>query len=215
MGKLIVIDGTDGCGKQTQSIKLKEKLEETGHRVRLLSFPRYDLSTSLMVKKYLSGEVKADPYEASVYFAWDRFGSYEKDWKEDAADPNCILVADRYVSSNAIFQGAKLEGKERRQYLRWLDHFEYEALGLPRPDAVCWLDLPVEESLKLMADRPIKSGQKKDIHESDTDLLRRAHDTAKWLAGEYDWRRIDCGMPIRTPDEIFADLWKEAVAVVS
>ena len=59
MGKLIVIDGLDGSGKETQARLLQKALTERGIRTRMLSFPRYGEKSAAAVELYLSGALGA------------------------------------------------------------------------------------------------------------------------------------------------------------
>ena len=109
MGLLIAIDGVDASGKQTHTELLADYLKKAGKKVRRLSFPMYDNPSSTLVKMYLSGEFgknaeDVDAYCASTLFAADRFATFRSDWKKDYDNPDTIIVADRYVSSNMIHQ---------------------------------------------------------------------------------------------------------------
>ncbi|MCI7804375.1 MAG: thymidylate kinase, partial [Oscillospiraceae bacterium] len=123
-GKLIVIDGLDGSGKSTQLELVQKKLEDMGVPVKTISFPDYESPSSALVKMYLNGEFSDNPddinaYAASSFYAVDRYASYMKYWKEDYFSGKLILAA-RYVSSNAINQMVKLDESEYDQYLEWL-----------------------------------------------------------------------------------------------
>ena len=80
-GKLFVIDGTDGSGKQTQLQKLKERFDKEKIDYKVVSFPNYDSPSSSLVKMYLNGEFGTDaqeisPYIASTFFAADRYATF-------------------------------------------------------------------------------------------------------------------------------------------
>ena len=127
-GKLIVIDGLDGCGKSTQLEIIKKKLSAMGHKVKSISFPDYSNDSSTLVKMYLNGEFSSNPddinaYAASSFYAVDRYASYIKFWKEEY-ECGYIILAARYVSSNAIHQMSKLCENEWDSYLEWL--YDYE-----------------------------------------------------------------------------------------
>ena len=54
-----------------------------------------------------------------------------------------IIIADRYTTSNMVHQMVKYDNpKERTAFLDWLEDFEFQKFGLPKPDAVCLLDMP-------------------------------------------------------------------------
>lgn len=86
-GKLIVIEGSDGSGKATQSGKLAARLAAEGFIVRKVDYPNYHSQSSALVKMYLNGEFGERPedvnaYAASAFYTVDRFASYKKDWEE-------------------------------------------------------------------------------------------------------------------------------------
>ena len=201
MGKLIIIEGTDGSGKQTQTGLLYEKLCEIKGRekVKKISFPNYDSKASEPVKMYLAGEFgeKADSvnaYAASVLFSVDRFASFKTEWEEFYSSGG-IVLSDRYTISNMIHQASKIKDREEREkYLDWLVDLEWNKIGIPEPDLVFFLDIPFDVSQKLMQNRKNKiTGDKvKDIHEQDAEYLRNAYNIAKELAMKYKWNIVDC-----------------------
>ena len=193
--RLIVIDGLDGSGKTTQFDIVKEKLGEK-YSVKAISFPDYDQPSSALVKMYLNGELaddasKINAYAASSFYAVDRYASYKMFWEKNYIDGDVIL-ASRYVSSNAIHQMAKLDESEWDKYLEWLTDYEYDKLGLPRPDHVIFLDMPVEISQKLMTERYNGDESKKDIHESNIEYLKTCRKTALYAAEKCGWSIIPC-----------------------
>lgn len=154
MGKLIVLEGTDGSGKSTQFRLLTQRMEQMGQKFRKLVFPQYSEPSSALIRMYLQGEFGDKPgdvnaYAASTFYAVDRYASYRKDWGKAYAAGELIL-ADRYTTSNAVHQGAKLPEAEREAFFRWLAEFEWQRLGLPRPQAVLYLDVPTEVTLDML-----------------------------------------------------------------
>ena len=152
MGKLFVIEGIDGSGKSTQVNALVERLKRDGRTSMHIRFPQYDQPSSALLRMYLAGEFGSHPsdvnaFAASTFFAVDRYAAYKKDWGKDYENGATIL-SDRYVSSNLIHQGSKLEGKEALEFFDWLYDFEFDKLGLPRPDAVLFLDVPPSAAVK-------------------------------------------------------------------
>ena len=153
-GKLIVFEGTDGSGKATQSQLLGQRLEREGISFRRINFPRYGKPSAAMVEEYLNGNLGKSPddvnaYAASMFYAMDRYASYKQDWGE-FYESGGLIIADRYTTSNAVHQASKLPEGERRVFLNWLFHLEYELLGLPAPDLVLYLDMPTEISGRMM-----------------------------------------------------------------
>ncbi len=193
--KLIVIDGLDGSGKTTQFDIISKLLEEK-HDVKAISFPEYDKPSSALVKMYLNGEIaknaaEVNAYAASSFYAVDRYASYKIYWEENYKNGDVIL-ASRYVSSNAIHQMGKLPENEWDDYLKWLEDYEYGKLGLPRPDCVIFLDMPVEISQRLMTSRYNGDESKKDIHEANVEYLKGCRRTALYAAGKCGWHIVEC-----------------------
>lgn len=198
-GKLIVIEGVDGSGKQTQSQRLYGRLAAQGKRVLRVAYPRYDEDSSAMVRHYLAGDFGEDPdavspYVAATFFAADRYASYRQEVGPFLAGGG-LVIADRYTTANMLHQAGKIADAAARQaFLDWLEDYEFRLLGLPRPDAVIYLDMPPEASAALMAGRANKmTGEAaKDIHESHPAYLERAYRAGRELVARYGWTRIDC-----------------------
>lgn len=212
-GKLIVIEGLDGSGKATQAQKLFEKLKEQEKQVIKVSFPDYNSNSSALVKMYLNGEFGSDPnqvnpYAASSFYAIDRFASYTKNWKKFYLNGGTV-IADRYTTSNAIHQCAKLPKEHWNDFINWLFHYEYELLGIPEPYRTLYLRVDPEISQKLITKRYQGDENKKDIHESDSAYLRRSREAADYCAKELGWTLIECVQNgnIRSIDDIAADIF--------
>lgn len=223
MGKLIVIEGTDSSGKETQTKRLFEKLEEKGLKVKKISFPNYDSPACEPVKMYLSGAfgedaMKVNPYPVSTMYAIDRYASFKTDW-EKFYNEDGIIVTDRYVTSNMVHQASKIKDlDEKKQYLNWLEDLEYEKMGIPRPDLVIFLNMPTDMAVKLMAERKnkITGEEKKDIHERDKEYLKESHANACKIANIYNWKEIKCsdGDRIKTIEEIGEEVFSLVEKVV-
>lgn len=195
-GKLIVIDGLDGSGKSTQFEIIKHKLTNKGISVKAISFPNYENPSSSLVKMYLNGDFSKNAdevncYAASSFYAVDRFASYKMFWEKNYLQGDLIL-ASRYVSSNAIHQMVKLPESEWDNYLEWLFDYEYNKLQLPKADKVIFLDLPVEISQGLLSKRYAGDENKKDIHESNVNYLKRCRKSALYAAKFHGWDIISC-----------------------
>lgn len=197
-GKLIIIEGGDGSGKATQAKLLTDHLRRDGKSVRAITFPDYESDSSALVKMYLRGDFGTDagavnPYAASAFYAVDRFASYQMGWK-NFLQQGGIIIADRYTTSNMLYQMIKIEGREAQEnYLDWLWDFEFGKMGLPVPDAVILLDVPLDVTTRLMAQRQGKTGgQTGDIHEKNAGFLQKCHGAYQFLAEKYKWIRIAC-----------------------
>lgn len=196
MGKLWVIEGLDGSGKATQSDLLAKTMQAQGQQVRRISFPDYASDSSALVRMYLSGRFGDQPedvnaYAASTFYAVDRYASFKTGWQDFYAGGGTV-VSDRYTTSNAVHQCSKLPKEQWDDYLDWLFDFEYGKIGIPTPDKVLFLDLPLEVSQQLMTGRYHGDEQKKDIHEKNLTYLAHSHEAACYCAKKYGWRRIDC-----------------------
>lgn len=218
MGKLFVIDGTDGSGKQTQFLKLKNRFDEEGIKYMHVSFPNYDNPSSSLVKMYLSGDFgqnanDVSPYVASTFYAADRYATFKTKF-EKFYETGGIILADRYTSSNMIHQTGKIKDKdERKKFIEWLFDLEFNIYKIPKPDKVFFLNMPPKQSLKLMENRENKftHGMEKDIHEKDANYMIESYNAACELAKEYDWCEIKCikDNEIRTIDDIHEEIFEE------
>ena len=196
-GKIIVIEGLDGSGKGTQTPLLCDFLKSRGKNIKRLSFPCYESKSSELVKMYLSGELGSNisdvnSYAASTFYAVDRYASFITDWKQKY-ETGSWFVADRYATSNIIYQMEKLETKNNRdEFIDWVEDFEYCKLGIPRPDLVLYLDMPVEISQRLMESRYKGDNSKKDLHEKNVEFLKNCRKTAIYAAERCGWKIISC-----------------------
>jgi len=195
-GKLIVIEGLDGSGKSTQETLLKDKLSDMGIKVNFIKLPNYDDPACELVKMYLGGRFgkkagDVNAYAASSFFAVDRYVSYNCYWKNEYLNGE-IFLADRYTTSNAYHQLTKTDKKDWDSYLEWLEDFEYGKMGIPKPDAVIYLDMPIEVSQKLMTGRYNGDESKKDIHEKDIEYLNSCREAADYACSKLGWHRIKC-----------------------
>ena len=196
MGKLIVIEGTDGSGKSTQFRLLTEAVEQAGYEFRKLVFPQYKEESSALIRMYLGGEFGDKPsdvnaYAASAFYAVDRYASYKKVWGQWYEEGGLVL-SDRYTTSNAVHQASKEPEGGRAEFLRWLYEFEYDKLGLPRPDLTIYLDVPTEYTEQLMRAREAATGTSADIHEQDLGYLATCRQMGRTAAEYYGWTVIHC-----------------------
>lgn len=196
-GTLIVIESTDGSGKETQARLLCQSLEKKGLPVNFLSFPCYGTPACAPVEMYLGGKFgkkpeDVSPYAASVMYAIDRYASFKTKWAA-TYEKGEIFVADRYTTSNAVHQAAKLPPEERAAYLKWLYDIEYNKIGIPSPDLVVYLDLPPEASGKMLKERSGKPGVQHDIHETNGEFLRKSRENALGIARDSGWEVVTAG----------------------
>ena len=218
MGKLFVIDGTDGSGKQTQFEELKKHLTKDGIDYRTVSFPNYDSPSSGLVKMYLSGEFgehakDVNAYIASTFYAADRYATYTTKYKEYYENGG-IILADRYTTANMVHQAGKISDKEEREkFLDWLWDFEFNLYGLPVPTEVFFLKMPPEKAIELIKNRENKFTHtaQKDIHERDKNHLIDSYNAACDVAKKYNWYTVECikDGKLRTIEDIHEEIYNE------
>ncbi len=196
MKRLFIIEGIDGSGKTTQVSLLRQKLQDAGKSVFQIKLPNYGSPACAPVEQYLSGAYGAEAdsvnaYAASAFFAVDRFAYYKTVWGSEY-DKGTVILSDRYVSSNLLHQCAKLPEDQRKEYMDWLNDFEYDKMGSPRPDAVFYLDVPPKVTGNLMTGRYEGDESKKDIHERDQEYLRRCYQMGLYCCENLGFHRITC-----------------------
>ena len=215
-GKLIVIEGLDSSGKEAQSRLLLEVLRKKGYKTERFEFPNYASNSSALVKMYLSGEFGSNAddvnaYAASSFYAVDRYATWKKEM-EAFYNGGGIVVADRYTTSNIIHQAGKLgNSAEKEKYIEWLYDFEFVKMGLPKPDAVIFLHMPVDVSIRLMENRRNKAGTEgKDIHEANYDYLKMTYANAMDMIDICGYNTVECtdGENVRSIEEIHSDIIK-------
>ena len=191
-GKLIVIEGTDCSGKQTQTDELVKNLKRLGLKAISFSFPNYASPTGEIIGEYYLGKnnkslfkegiENVDPKISSLYYAADR--AYNINIIKKYLENNYIVILNRYVESNMAFQGGKIKDiKKRHMLYEWLDNLEFVLLDLPRPDMVLFLYLPYEQVCIL------KNSKGKPVNEN---LLHMAEIAYFELSSIYDYQKINC-----------------------
>lgn len=196
MSKLIIMEGLDGSGKSTQTRLLEEYFASNDIKYKKIKLPDYDSPSSTLVKMYLGGEFGSNAddvnaYAAGAFYAVDRFASYKLGWKREY-DNGTLILADRYATSNSIYQMEKIDQSQWDEYLDWSADFEYNKIGIPKPDMVIYLDMPVEISQKLMTSRYNGDEGKKDVHEANVDFLNRCRESALYAAKKQGWYVVPC-----------------------
>ncbi|MGN1412186.1 MAG: dTMP kinase [Oscillospiraceae bacterium] len=211
---IIVIDGLDGCGKSTQLKILCDRLNSLDIKHKTISFPCYDMPTSVFVKKYLNKEFSptvdgVNAYTASSFYALDRYASYKLDWEKDFKDGTLILLG-RYIGSNLIHQMTKLPENQWDSFSTWLYDYECNKLELPNADLTIFLDMPIKISQKLLSSRYDGDNSKKDIHEENVAYLKSCRKSAMYSAEKFNWKVIPCnnGENPRSIEEISNDIFE-------
>jgi len=213
LGKLIVFEGIDGSGKSTQFEMLCKRLSVEERQFKRLVFPRYNEPSSALIKMYLAGEFGDNPesvnaYAASSFYAVDRYASYMQDWREYYLNGGLILT-DRYTTSNALHQGAKIAPDKRDGFFKWLYDYEFNHLGLPAPEAVIYMDITAGFAAKRLLRRQTETGTSADIHENDMTYLTNCAESGKQAASAFGWHKISCvsGDKERDQNEIHAQIY--------
>lgn len=215
-GKLIVIEGTDCSGKQTQTELLQKRLKELNLECIRIDFPRYETPTGKIVggpylgkeeichSYFNEGAVNVDPKIASLYFAADR--KYNIGIVNEYLDKGYYVILDRYTTSNLAHQGSKILDKDERfNMYQWIDKLEYWLLDLPKPDVTIFLHMPYEYSKELKKNRTSL-----DEHEKSEEHLRHAEACYLELKELYNWEYINCikDNKIRTIEDINNEVLK-------
>lgn len=217
MGKLILIEGTDCSGKETQSKMVIERLESENYKCKYMSFPQYDTPTGQIIggaylgKEHIGpcifpeGAANVPPKVASLYYAADRL--YNSGKIKEYLEGYDIVFLDRYIFSNMAHQGGKILDKDERvKMYKWLHELEFELLELPKPEQVIFLHMPYDVACILKAGR----SEKPDGHESDEEHLKNAERAYLELANMYEFDTVECSIDgeVRTREEINEEVYK-------
>lgn len=216
-GLFIMLEGTDGSGKGTQTELLVQRLRSEGFAVEQISFPQYGERSAAMVEDYLNGKFGSaeavGPYRASIFYAVDRFAAKAKieGWLSEGK----IVIANRYVGSNMGHQGGKIaDEEERKKYFAWNHALEYEIFQIPQPEVNIILHVTAEISQKLVdqkGDRQYLAGKKRDIHEDDIYHLKAAEAAYLQMAKLFpEFDLIECveGETILPKETVHEKIWE-------
>jgi len=216
-GKFIVIDGTDGSGKATQTELLVKRLRKEKFKVRVFDFPQYGNKSAGLVEEYLNGKYgsakEVGPYRASIFYACDRYDASFKIRK--CIENGYIVVSNRYVTANMGHQGGKIaDAKKRKEYFDWLYKLEYEIFEIPKPDLniILHVDAAVAQKLVDTKGKREYTKKKRDLHEKDLKHLRDAEKVYLEIAKTMkNFKLISCTEDKCIMDRsIISDLvWKE------
>jgi dTMP kinase len=215
-GKFIVIDGTDGSGKATQTEALVNELKMAGYPVEMTDFPQYGSKSAGLIEEYLNGKYgQVGPEAASIFYAIDRFDASFKirQWLSEGK----IVISNRYVTANAGHQGGKIgDNIDRMKFFKWLNHLEYEIFSIPRPDLNIILHVPAELAQKLVdkkssSAREYANGKKRDLHEADLQHLKNAEKVYQEIAKLFpNTKLVECTVNGRLlpPSEVHNKVWE-------
>ena len=215
-GKLIVVEGAcDGIGKSTQFELLMKRLEEDGNEITSHHFPSYETFHGRPVEEYLHGTFgkpsELSPYFVNTLYAADRAMAWNLDLKKRFEEGK-ILVLDRYTTSSLIYQSALIEDiEERKKFIDYVCDFEYNKLGIRKPDNVIFLHAPFDLVKEIRNARNKNSGVEEDIHERDLDFMLKVYENAMFLADYLSWDKIKCndGDKLRSIEDIHEEIYQK------
>lgn len=200
MGKLIVIEGAaDGIGKSTQYKLLIENLESDGYKVYSHHFPSYNTYQGKPAEEYLSGSF-GDPKDLSPYFinnlyALDRAITWKNTLEKYYSEDNAVILLDRYTTSSLIYQSALIDSEEeKKEFINYTIDYEYNKLGIKKPDAVIFLNAPFDVITNLRNKRTANDGVSNDIHESNLEFMKKVYDNSQLVSDHLDFINIDCSL---------------------
>ena len=216
-GKLIVLDGTDGSGKTTQTRLLVARMRKAGHKVKIADFPQYGKKSAGLIENYLTGKYgeadKVDPYIASLFYAVDR---YDFSFKLNKwLNVGYHVISNRYVASSMGHQAGKIKDKaKRKKYLKWLYNLEYNLLKVPKPHLNIILHVPADISQKLVDKKSYRNylkGKKRDQHEGNKKHLQNAEQSYLEVVKTFPrFELIECvkGGEIMSRKEVHGKVWR-------
>ena len=215
-GKVIVVEGTDCSGKETQTRLLEKRLKESGKKCIRFSFPMYETPTGKIIggdylgkpeigeSLFSEGAINVDPYVVCLYYAADR--KYNMPKIKEYIENDYYVILDRYTTSNLAHQGSKIQDKDERFVMyQWIDKLEYWLLKFPKPDKTIFLHVPYEYSLELRKNR-----ENIDEHEKSPEYLKASEEAYIELSELYNWDRIECikENELRTIEDINDEILK-------
>ena len=220
MGKLIVIEGvSDGVGKTTQIKELYNRLIKDGEDVVFHHFPSYGSVGASLVEEYLKGNLGKregiGPYAISSFYAVDRFYAYHNELKEALEDGKIVLL-DRYTTSNLIYQGSLFEREKKDEFLDYITDYEYNRLGLKKPDLVIFLKLDKDFANTLRKNRDAE-GVEGDINEKDNVFLDKVYDNSLYVADKYNFKVVECSKDgvLRSIDDISREVYSIVKGIIN
>ena len=214
-GSIIVIEGAcDGMGKTTQYSMLKGRLQEDGYELYTHHFPSYGTYHGRPVEEYIKGDLGkagvASPYLISSLYAVDKAIVWNKEMR-DAWKNGKVLLLDRYTTSSLIYQSAMItDPVAKREFIDYICEFEYEKLGIGKPDDVIFLHAPFDLVTLMRNARKNNEGVEKDIHEVDLEYMKKVYESAMFVADHLGWSAVRCDRDgkMKSIDEIHDDVFK-------
>lgn len=190
-GRLVVLEGIDGCGKTSQLQALAAWLPTSGllplgAEVRTTREPG-GTPLGLALRQLLlhpPAEAAPDTTAELLLYAADR-AQHVQQCLQPALQAGHWVLSDRFCGSTAAYQG-----HGRGLSLRLIRQLEAIATGGLAADLTLWLDLPVAEALRRRGHRPADR-----IESAGDGFLERVAEGFAAEAAERGWRRIDARPP--------------------
>jgi len=202
-GLFITLEGGEGAGKSTQVERLRERLEEAGHRVVATREPGGSPRAEAIRASILGGEAKPfGPFAEALLFSSARHDHLEKRIRP-ALREGAIVLCDRFADSTRAYQGAVGEIEPGL-----IDALEQVIVRATRPDITLVLDLPAEEGLARASSRRAEAGGGVDRFEQENvDFHRKLREAFRAIARKEPerCRVIDAS---RSPDEVAREIWE-------
>ena len=219
MGKLIVIEGAcDGIGKSTQYGLLRDYLKKDYPDVNIVThhFPSYNTEQGSCVEMYLNGKFGSpenlSPYFINALYAVDRAVTWNLELKKTYYKDGVILL-DRYTTSSLIYQTAFMKNEvDKKAFIDYVVDFEYNKLGIQKPDEVFFLYAPYDLVTKMRKERNTST----DIHENKDEYQKIFYENALFIANYLNWTWIDCSMDnnMKSIESIHEEIKEKTEAVL-
>jgi adenylate kinase len=199
-GKLIILEGCDGFGGETQIKLLKEKFPNA----LFLGYPDYNNKIGLLIHDFLHNKIDLNKDVQFLLFATDMIKDSEK--IRNALEKGRYVFVDRYIISTIVYQG--VQGFDEKKALEFIKLFD-----MPEPDIVFLLSISPETSLK----RKMKEkGSNVDKWESDLEFQRKVakkyEEVYKSKIFGKKWILIDGEKSINEVHEnILNEIYKDAI----
>ena len=213
-GKLIVVEGAcDGIGKTTQYEMLRRRFIDDDEKIASHHFPSYGTYQGVPVEKYLKGEFgkisELNPYFVNSLYAIDRGITWYQDLK-GLYEEGKILLLDRYTTSSLIYQSALIDNiNQRKNFIDYVTDFEYNKIGIKKPDSVIFLHAPFDLVAQMRNARKQNEGIANDIHERDLEFMKKVYNNAMFIADYLSWDRVQCniGNKMRDINDIHEEIY--------
>lgn len=214
-GKLIVVEGAcDGIGKTTQFQLLGAHLKTDGENIITHHFPSYNTYQGKPVEMYLKGFYgqlnELSPYFINSLYAMDRGITWLTELKKDFEEGKIILL-DRYTTSSLIYQSALIEDiNEKKEFIDYVCDFEYNKLGIQKPDSVIFLHAPFDLVSEIRNARKQNEGIENDIHERNIEFMKKVYESAMFISEYLGWNKVECNKnnKMKSIDEIHQKVYK-------